>query len=213
MISILEGFSAAMKMSQDTEVNDAYKIGGTAFEDDSQDPLEVIESPYLPPIKHSKGMNGYTLVLDLDETLVHYFEIGDQGKFLVRPGVTSFLKEMSKFFEIVIFTAAVQDYADWAINQIDPDGLIKYRLYRQHALPWGSVYIKDLSRLGRDLKKIIIVDNVPENFQLQQDNGIFITSWFDDVTDTALSELSIILKDIAYQNATDLREALRNYEK
>jgi CTD small phosphatase-like protein 2 len=73
--------------------------------------------------------------------------------------------------------------------------------------------VKDLSRLGRDLKKIIIVDNVPENFQLQQDNGIFITSWFDDVTDTALSELSIILKDIANQNADDLREALRNYDK
>jgi CTD small phosphatase-like protein 2 len=133
MISILEGFSATMKMSQDTEMNDAYKIGGTAFEEDSQEPLEVVEPPYLPPLK--KNQNKYTLVLDLDETLVHYFEIGDQGKFLVRPGVASFLKEMNKFYEIVIFTAAVQDYADWALNQIDPDGLIKYRLYRHHALP------------------------------------------------------------------------------
>lgn len=118
---------------------------------------------------------------------------------------------MSQFYEIVIFTAAIQDYADWAINQFDPEGHIKYRLYRQHALPCGSVYIKDLSRLGRDLRKIVIVDNVPENFQLQQDNGIFITSWFDDVTDTALSELGAILRDIGRRKAKDLREELRRY--
>lgn len=42
---------------------------------------------------------------------------------------------MSKYYEIVIFTAAMQDYADWVIDQIDPEGYIKYRLYRQHALP------------------------------------------------------------------------------
>lgn len=118
---------------------------------------------------------------------------------------------MNKYYEIVIFTAAIQDYADWAINQFDPNGCVKYRLYRQHALPCGSVYIKDLSRLGRDLRRIIIVDNVPENFQLQQDNGIFITSWFDDVTDTALTELSSILKDIGSRKVKDLREELRRF--
>lgn len=75
------------------------------------------------------------------------------------------------------------------------------------------MYIKDLSRLGRDLRKVIIVDNVPENFQLQQDNGIFITSWFDDVTDTALSELSTILTDVAKLQSDDLRQALRDYRE
>lgn len=58
---------------------------------------------------------------------------------------------------------------------------------------------------------MIIVDNVPENFQLQQDNGIFITSWFDDVTDSALSELSSILSDIGMRKVRDLREELRRF--
>lgn len=58
----------------------------------------------------------------------------------------------------------------------------------------GPVFVKDLSRIGRDLSKTIIVDNVAENFQLQPDNGIFIKSWFDDVHDTALSELAPLLK-------------------
>jgi len=58
---------------------------------------------------------------------------------------------------------------------------------------------------------MIIVDNVAENFQLQQDNGIFITSWYEDVTDTALSELGTILKDIGSRKVNDLREELRRF--
>mmetsp|Transcript_28854 Transcript_28854/g.25529 ORF Transcript_28854/g.25529 Transcript_28854/m.25529 type:complete len:80 (-) Transcript_28854:30-269(-) len=56
---------------------------------------------------------------------------------------------------------------------------------------------------------MIIVDNVPENFSLQPDNGIFITSWFDEVNDTALSELTPILKEIVEKQVTDVRFALR----
>jgi CTD small phosphatase-like protein 2 len=56
---------------------------------------------------------------------------------------------------------------------------------------------------------MIIVDNVPENFQLQPDNGIFITSWFDDVNDTALDELTPILIEIVNKQVSDVRAALR----
>ena len=58
---------------------------------------------------------------------------------------------------------------------------------------------------------MIIVDNVAENFQLQPDNGIFIKSWFDDMTDTALEELSPLLKEIVEKKVTDVREALRKF--
>jgi len=71
---------------------------------------------------------------------------------------------MSELYEIVIFTAAMQDYADWVLDSIDKNKYISYRLYRQHASPTGMVFIKDLSRIGRKLEKTIIVDNVAENF-------------------------------------------------
>jgi CTD small phosphatase-like protein 2 len=48
-------------------------------------------------------------VLDLDETLIHYEDQGTQGRFLIRPYAYQFLSEMSKYYEIIIFTAAMQD--------------------------------------------------------------------------------------------------------
>lgn len=101
---------------------------------------------------------------------------------------------MAELYEVVIFTAAMQDYADWVLDQIDKEKRIAYRMYRQHASPSGHVFVKDLSRIGRDLSKTIIVDNVAENFSLQPDNGIFIKSWFEDPSDTALLELAPLLK-------------------
>eukprot|EP00826_Nyctotherus_ovalis_P006297 TRINITY_DN11477_c0_g1_i1.p5 TRINITY_DN11477_c0_g1~~TRINITY_DN11477_c0_g1_i1.p5 ORF type:complete len:118 (-),score=18.90 TRINITY_DN11477_c0_g1_i1:14-367(-) len=98
---------------------------------------------------------------------------------------------MANYYEIVIFTTALQDYADWALDQLDFRGSIRYRLYRQHAIPYNGGYIKDLSRLGRSLAKTIIVDNLAENFQLQLENGIMIKTWTGDPEDNAL-HLSLI---------------------
>ncbi len=58
----------------------------------------------MPPAKDPEC---YTLVLDLDETLVHYYEHNGEGKFRIRPGCEKFLKEMSELYEVVIFTAAM----------------------------------------------------------------------------------------------------------
>jgi TFIIF-interacting CTD phosphatase-like protein len=82
-----------------------------------------------------------------------------------------FLQAMSKLYEIVIFTAGMQEYADWVLNQLDKDHkLIKHRLYRQHTINTakgtGPLIIKDLSKLGRPLERTIIVDNLAENFIL-----------------------------------------------
>lgn len=81
-----------------------------------------------------------------------------------------FLYELSQFYEIVIFTAGMQEYADWVLNQLDVEGnLIQHRLYRQHTLNLnseGPLILKDLSKLGRPLHKTIIVDNLAENFIL-----------------------------------------------
>jgi CTD small phosphatase-like protein 2 len=101
--------------------------------------LPKVSPPFLGPIQEDKK---YCLVLDLDETLIHnvevskmlvyLFQFGAESYFLVRPGCIQFIETMAKYYEIVIFTAALQEYADQVIDQIDVGNNIKTRLYRQH---------------------------------------------------------------------------------
>merc|ERR550537_1304840 len=125
------------------------------------------------------------------------------GRHEIRPGLHDFLSRMHKAgWEITVFTAATQDYADWMMDIVDTDKLITHRLYRQHALPWGPIFVKDLSRLGRDLDRTLIIDNVQENFMLQPDNGIFIFPWYDDPHDNALFALTPLLEEIVNTQAS-----------
>ncbi|CAD8046129.1 unnamed protein product [Paramecium sonneborni] len=167
----------------------------------------VAPSPYLP----YTNPKTYTLVLDMDETLIHFTD--QTGHFLIRPFAHQFLQEMSQFYELVVFTAGLPDYANWVLDQVDKNKNISYRLFRQHALQYSNQFIKDLSRLGRDLSKCIIVDNVPDNFQNQPENGIFIKTWYSDQNDTALAELGPILKSIVIKKAEDVRLALKEVRK
>jgi len=168
------------------------------------------EIVFLP--KLSGHVSEFTLVVDLDETLVHYAEIpGKLNELRVRPYASYFLSEVSKYYEIVVFTAAMQEYADWVLDNIDKDHHISHRLYRQHASPDGYNFVKDLSKIGRELTKTIIVDNLAENFRLQPDNGIYIKPWYDDHEDTALLELAPLLIEIAKKKVSDVRVALRTF--
>ncbi len=164
-------------------------------------------APFLPPINPKYK---YTLVLDMDETLIHYFFTHTSGMFFVRPYCFDFLRELNDLYEIVTFTAGTKDYADNILNILDIDNnIIKYRLYRQHTTILGCSVYKDLSKLGRDLSKVIIIDNLKENFKMQPNNGIFIKTWTNDINDVQFKDLLKILKDIATLNVSDVRPIIQ----
>lgn len=91
--------------------------------------------------------------------------------------------------------------------------MIKHRLYRQHTVPIGFSFIKDLSKLGRSLSKTIIVDNTAENYQLQPENGIAIKTWISDHDDAALIRLAPLLEEIVIKEVPDVRIALNTYKQ
>lgn len=95
------------------------------------------------------------------------------------------------------------------LNTLDKNRFISYRLFRQHTNFTYGVYVKDLSKIGRDMSKTLIIDNVPENFRLQKDNGIGIKSWYNDKSDTALRDLIPILTELASGNPEDIRPVLK----
>ena len=116
---------------------------------------------------------------------------------------------MSQYFHLVIFTAGTEEYADWALSFLENQDLIGARLYRQHALPFNGFYVKDLSRIGTDLRKTIIVDNIMENFQLQPHNGIFIKTWIDASNDNCLFTLAPLMIKIVKQQVPDVRDFIK----
>ena len=166
-----------------------------------------VKPPFLPPLDSKKYT--YTLVLDLDETLVHYIEEESRAYVQVRPYADYFLNEMSKYFELVIFTAAAEDYADIVLNELDKNKVINYKLYRKHTEQINGVFIKDLSKLGRDLSKILIVDNNKDNFSLQPENGLHICSFIGDQNDDELYSLSGDLMKIIDSKKKDIRPVIK----
>ena len=71
--------------------------------------------------------------------------------------------------------------------------------------------MKDLSKLGRDLKNVIIVDNTPTAYLLNQDNAIPIKSWYSDINDSELLKLIPVL--ISLSNVDDVREHIKSHIK
>jgi Dullard-like phosphatase family protein len=171
-----------------------------------------IQLPYLK----NKCNKKFSLVLDLDETLISFkLEPNDENKGTIRfrPYLDSFLLKVKEKYEIIVFTSGTQDYADPLEDAIEQDE--KYfdaRLYRHHTIACGKDIVKDISRIGRPLDKIIIVENMPQNYRLQKENGILIKSFYgEDIYDTALLSLGDILMKIANE-FNDVRKGIAKYK-
>ncbi|XP_076897236.1 uncharacterized protein LOC143550481 [Bidens hawaiensis] len=189
------------------------------------DPSECLDPQmfikHLPDLSEVEtNRKTVTLVLDLDETLVHStLEHCDDADFSFtvfvdfkehavhvkrRPYLKEFLERVSEMFQVMVFTASQSIYANQLLDILDPDGkFISRRAYRESCVFADGTYTKDLTVLGLDLAKVAIIDNCPQVFRFQVNNGIPIKSWFNDPSDCALITLLPFLETLA--NAEDVR--------
>ena len=186
-------------------------------ENQKQNKIEEVKKPVVPYIskKNPKDKREYTLVLDLDETLVHYYEDTEEENAYVkvRLGTENFIKKLSQYCEIGIFTASTEDYANIVIDGLDCSDKIDFRLYRQHTSLECGFNVKDLSKLGRDLSKIIIIDNIEENYCLQPENGLNIIDFEGDESDHELNYLLEDLLCVVKEKNKDIRILLPEVRK
>ncbi|XP_078184615.1 carboxy-terminal domain RNA polymerase II polypeptide A small phosphatase 1 isoform X3 [Callithrix jacchus] len=141
---------------------------------------------YLLPEAKAQDSDKICVVIDLDETLVHSsFKV----YVLKRPHVDEFLQRMGELFECVLFTASLAKYADPVADLLDKWGAFRARLFRESCVFHRGNYVKDLSRLGRDLRRVLILDNSPASYVFHPDNAVPVASWFDNMSDTELHDL------------------------
>lgn len=181
-----------------------------------------------PPLLPAKATRvPHTLVLDLDETLVHCstevmevytmtLPVSCNGRdytvyVRTRPHLSTFLSAVAACYEVVLFTASQKAYADKLAAKLDPDGkCFSHRLFREHCVRVADNYVKDLSILGRSLSNTLIVDNSPLAFAYQTSNAIPIVSWYDDEEDRELLKLLSFLEYLSSRNLEDVRPFLRS---
>jgi len=168
-----------------------------------------------PPFILSKRKKKFTLILSLDETLIHLQQINyNQCSLKLRPYLIEFLESVKPYYELILFTTKSKYYTIPVMNVIHRNKkYFDYIFYKEHCIIIGNTYVKDLTRIGRSLDSTIIVDNLPQHFKLQKENGINIKSfWAQDPNDRALYDLIPILMNIAFEE-TDVREGLEKYRE
>eukprot|EP00826_Nyctotherus_ovalis_P055470 TRINITY_DN7364_c0_g1_i17.p1 TRINITY_DN7364_c0_g1~~TRINITY_DN7364_c0_g1_i17.p1 ORF type:complete len:218 (+),score=45.46 TRINITY_DN7364_c0_g1_i17:603-1256(+) len=130
---------------------------------------------------------------------------------LTRPGLKEFLKRTSELYELAVYTASIPKYANPILDRIDPENLISHRLFREHCAIAKGFFVKNLSKLGRSLKDIIIIDNTPLSYSLHPFNGIPVDTWISSKNDAQLKELLPILERLA--KVPDVRIAIKKIVK
>ncbi|KAK8485687.1 hypothetical protein V6N13_023563 [Hibiscus sabdariffa] len=196
----------------------------------SVDPRAVVTTKVkdrhlLPPLVPGKKR---TIVLDMDGTLVHSKEDPPPPSYdfmitpnangvpknfyvLKRPGVDEFLEAISEKYEVVVFTAGMEAYASLLLDVLDPKGLISHRLYRDSCRKLDKKnFAKDLSKIGRELGNVVIVDDIPMMYCLQPENGIPIKKFTDDFEDRELEKLLGFFQSYC-DGFDDMRDAVKHY--
>ncbi|OIW23763.1 NIF-domain-containing protein [Coniochaeta ligniaria NRRL 30616] len=155
----------------------------------------------------------YTLCISLEDLLVHSEWSREHGwRVAKRPGVDYFLRYLSQYYELVLFTTVPFAIAEPLVRKLDPFRFIMWPLFREATKYKDGEIIKDLSYLNRDLSKVIIIDTDPRHVRDQPENAIVLPKWTGDAKDTELVSLIPFLEYIHTMQYPDVRKVLKSFD-
>ena len=172
--------------------------------------INKIEIPYIRTPSNKK----YTLVLDLNKTLAYYNKDVQENVY-IRKDLFSFLSMVKPYYELIAFSCDPNEITEKIIKEIEAHKVyFDYKLYREHSILYENTLVKDISLIGRNASKIIVVDDDENCFKLNKENGIKICSYNgNNNMDNALFELKKILVLIHKKNYDDVRVAIKDFSK
>eukprot|EP00755_Sulcionema_specki_P005789 Sspe_Gene.33732::Locus_16445_Transcript_1_2_Confidence_0.750_Length_904::g.33732::m.33732/K15731/CTDSP; carboxy-terminal domain RNA polymerase II polypeptide A small phosphatase len=140
--------------------------------------------------QNTTDQSKYTVVLDLDETLVY----ARAGPVRQRPGCQQLMRALANSVEAVLWTAGEKNYAMNAVRQIDNVGAIKHTIARDSRWYTGDrSCVKDLRMLGRDLNKSILIENTPDCIRNNTENSILLPDFLGG-SDSVIPTLQMVLE-------------------
>uniref|UniRef100_A0A8R1HJT8 Mitochondrial import inner membrane translocase subunit TIM50 n=1 Tax=Caenorhabditis japonica TaxID=281687 RepID=A0A8R1HJT8_CAEJA len=150
---------------------------------------DPLPAPYLQP--------KYTIVIELKNILVHPEWTYKTGyRFLKRPALDYFLDVIGyPNFEVVIYSSESMMTAAPVVDSFDPKQRIMYKLFRDCTKYMNGHHVKDLSKLNRDLSKVIYIDFDAKSGQLNPENMLRVPEWRGNMDDTSLVDLAELLKN------------------
>lgn len=167
-----------------------------------------------PQTPDAYGRRVRTIVLDFDGTLVHCVWTRHGGwRVRKRPDVDKFIEKAARSgYEVVLWSSQTQLDAEQFVADFDIYGAFQHKLYRHDCNFKEGGHVKDLSRLGRDLKNVIAIDWRGKVYsKLQPDNCINVPKFTNDGNDKELARLSKLLEDIIKYNVYDTRDIIKKY--
>ncbi|URE43620.1 TBC1 domain family member [Musa troglodytarum] len=203
-------YSTAMKVP--LKAVELYLDLRRTIEDQVRGFTEPLSEKLLPDL-HPQEQHVFTLVLDLNETLVYSDWKRDRGwRTFKRPGVDAFLEHLAKFYEIVVYSDQLSMYVDPVLERLDQKGCIRFRLSRAATKYVNGKHFRDLSKLNRDPSRILYISGHALESSLQPENCVPIKPWKLENDDTALLDLIPFLEYVALHSPTDIRSVLASYE-
>ncbi|KAG6000037.1 mitochondrial inner membrane protein required for protein import [Claviceps maximensis] len=155
----------------------------------------------------------YTLCLSLDDLLVHSEWTREHGwRVAKRPGMDYFVRYLSQYYELVLFTSVPFAMGEPIVRKLDPFRFIMWPLFREATKYEDGELVKDLSYLNRDLSKVIIIDTKAQHVRKQPENAIVLEPWKGDSKDNDLIGLIPFLEYIHTMQYSDVRKVLKSFE-
>ncbi|EME46892.1 hypothetical protein DOTSEDRAFT_70745 [Dothistroma septosporum NZE10] len=176
---------------------------------------EPVFPKLLPDVPESQRPP-YTLVLSLEDLLIHTTWDRQNGyRTAKRPGIDYFIRYLSQYYELVLFTSVPRAIADPVIAKLDPYHFIMWPLGREATKYEGGEYVKDLSYLNRPLEKTLIIDTHAPHVKNQPENAIVIPKWSGDPQDPHVKDLVALipfLEYVATMGTSDVRTVMKSFE-
>ena len=151
----------------------------------------------------------YSLFIELDETLVHYYEEGNNYFVKVRCGTEDFLKTMSEFCEIIIVSTSSKEYTDIIIQNINSDKCyINYTICKEMFDDKNDIV--DFSLINRDIKKCIFICHEYDFFNAPKENIIKLNEFLGEENDKEILYLQVELMNLSVKNVEDVTIIIRD---